>query len=457
MPKGVLTGSRIRARRADMGIKQSELAERVGISPSYLNLIEHNRRRIGGKLLVALARALETEPVALSEGAETALVDALREAAVDASGERGRSRPRGRAMPHPRMSEAELERVEEFAGRFPGWAALLAETRARVLEAERSVAALSDRLSHDPHLSASLHEMLSSVTAIRSTAAILADTPDLDRDWLNRFHRNINDDSARLAESAEGLVRYLDDGGGADAGAGTPQEEVEAWLGARGFHMEALEAGEAGRPEALLDEAVATGVLRGGAARSMAATQLARYAADARAMPLEPFAEAAHEAGYDPGALAGRFGVPVEAVLRRLASLPREGLPGEIGLVTCDASGTLTFRKPLSGFPMPRFGAACALWPLYTALTRPTLPVREVVEMAGRSPRRFTAFAICRPVGEPGFGVPQVLEASMLLLDEGFGAAREAGEVLALGTSCRICPREACPARREPSIIGRQG
>ncbi|MBS8228735.1 helix-turn-helix domain-containing protein [Vannielia litorea] len=448
MAKNVLTGSRIRARRADLGLKQSELAERVGISPSYLNLIEHNRRRIGGKLLVNLARALDTEPVTLSEGAETALVDALREAAVEG--------PRASAVAQPAMTADEMERVEEFAGRFPGWAALLAELHARVRDAERSVEALSDRLSHDPHLSASLHEMLSSVTAIRSTAAILADTPDLDRDWLNRFHRNINDDSARLAESAEGLVRYLDDGGGADKGAGTPQEEVEAWLAAQGFHLAGLEGEQAEEAAPMLETARGRGHLRSDAAQSMARAQMERYRADAEVMPLEAFAEAAEAAGYDPGRLAADAGLPVEAVLRRLASLPREGLPGEIGLVTCDGSGTLTFRKPVSGFPMPRFGAACALWPLYAALTRPTLPVRAVVEMAGRSPRRFTAFAICRPVGDTAFGRPQVLAANMLLLDEGYGGAREAREVLELGTSCRICPREACPARREPSIIGRQ-
>ena len=64
-------------------IVKRRLAREVGISPAYLNLIEHNRRRIGGKLLVNLARALDTEPVTLSEGAETALVDVLREAAVE--------------------------------------------------------------------------------------------------------------------------------------------------------------------------------------------------------------------------------------------------------------------------------------------------------------------------------------------------------------------------------------
>ena len=43
-----LTGNRIRERRLVLGMKQADLAEAVGISASYLNLIEHNRRRIGG-------------------------------------------------------------------------------------------------------------------------------------------------------------------------------------------------------------------------------------------------------------------------------------------------------------------------------------------------------------------------------------------------------------------------
>ena len=49
MPERQLTGGRIRERRIALGLRQAELAPRAGISASYLNLIEHNRRRIGGK------------------------------------------------------------------------------------------------------------------------------------------------------------------------------------------------------------------------------------------------------------------------------------------------------------------------------------------------------------------------------------------------------------------------
>jgi transcriptional regulator with XRE-family HTH domain len=91
-----LTGTRIRDRRLLIGMKQSALAEAAGISPSYLNLIEHNRRRIGGKLLIGLARALGVEPGVLSDGADATIHDTLR-AAADGAG-------RGRAAPRPTAS-----------------------------------------------------------------------------------------------------------------------------------------------------------------------------------------------------------------------------------------------------------------------------------------------------------------------------------------------------------------
>ena len=51
-------GSRVRERRMAMKMRQADLASRVGISASYLNLIEHDKRRIGGKLVVDIANVL---------------------------------------------------------------------------------------------------------------------------------------------------------------------------------------------------------------------------------------------------------------------------------------------------------------------------------------------------------------------------------------------------------------
>ena len=437
MPRSALTGTRIRERRAVIGRRQADLARAVGISPSYLNLIEHNRRRIAGKLLNAIARELQVDPAVLEEGAETALLEALREAA-DGQGQGG----------------AELDRLDEFVGRFPGWAGLTGDLWRRTRALERTVEALSDRLTHDPFLSTSLHEVLSTVTAIRSTAAILAETPDIDPDWRARFHRNMAEESERLADSAGALVRYLDEEAGAEVAASTPQEEMDAWLAAQGFHIADMERALPPSPEALV---AAAPQLKSAAARALAAGWLARYRKDAEHMPLGPFREAARACGHDPSALAARFGVDLPAVFRRLAALPAETPAAAIGLVACDGSGTLTFRKPLDGFALPRFGAACPLWPLYQALTRPMVPVRQVVEMGGRGGRRFLTYAVCQPSQPAGFDGPTVLEAAMLVLPPALAPVPEEAQALPVGTSCRICPRARCAARREPSIMAPEG
>ena len=72
-----LMGTRIRERRRAKKLTQTALAKTVGISASYLNLIEHNRRGIAGRTLIALARELGMQPSDLSEGADAALINTL--------------------------------------------------------------------------------------------------------------------------------------------------------------------------------------------------------------------------------------------------------------------------------------------------------------------------------------------------------------------------------------------
>lgn len=425
MPLSALTGTRIREHRARSGLRQAELARAAGVSASYLNLIEHNRRRVAGDVLGRIAAALAVTPEALAGLDEADTGAALREAAALGGG------------------AAELDRAEEFAGRYPGWAALVATQNRRIRQLEQAVEALSDRMSQDPHLSAGLHELLSAATSVRSTAAILADTADIEPEWRARFERNLAEDTARLANGAEALVGYLDGVAAQETGIASPQEELESWLAAQGWHLPALEAGA--NPGALAD---GIAELASRAARQMARDWLAAYACDAVALPLAPFLVALRREGPDPGRLARHFGTDPAQVFRRLATLPPEA--GPIGLVVCDGSGTLVFRKPLAGFPLPRFGAACPLWPLYEALSRPGQPVQARVAMAGRLAGVFDSWAWGRIDHPQGFAGPGVLRAYMLLVP----ARGDGPPPRPIGTSCRICPQADCAARREPSITG---
>ena len=435
MARESLTGSRIRERRSMAGLKQADLARQIGISASYLNLIEHNRRRIGGKLLVNIAQALGVEPSMLTEGAEATLIATLREAAADA----------------PRAG-AEVDRLDEFAGRFPGWAALLAGHHSRIAGLEQTVEALTDRLAHDPHLAASLHEVLSTVTAIHSTASILVETKELEPEWRARFHRNINEDAKRLADGAQRLVSDLDAGRRQDSTLNAPQDDIEAFLAARDFHLPELERGGGGTVDDVL--AADDGVLTSGAARSMARSLLVRYAEDAALLPVAAVSDAVAQAGpgLDPARLAARFGTDTGRMMRRIASLPRaatQALGGPVGLVICDASGTLTFRRPLTGFPLPRFGTACPLWPLFQALSRPMVPIRRRLRLASRSEGRFVTHAVAQAVGTLTALQEPLFESHMLILPDD---TEDETDVRPVGVTCRICPREDCRGRREPSI-----
>lgn len=432
MVRPALTGTRIRARRLDVGLRQAALARACGVSPSYLNLIEHNRRRIGGKLLNLIAETLEIDAAALSEGAETALLDGLSDAAADGT-----------------EAQPETDRAEEFAGRFPGWARLVSLQAARIGRLERTVEALSDRLGHDPHLATALHDILSTATSIRSSSAILADDPDIDREWQARFHRNMREDSQRLADAATGLVGYLDSGSEAPQGALTPQEELEQWLAEKHYHIPTLEGG--GTLE-WQDAMGAAQAFSDPAARDLAKDYLARYRADATRLPLELLKKSLAEFGPNPAAIARAVGVDLACVFRRLAALPPQSVSDTAGLATCDASGTLTFRKPIDGFSLPRFGAACSLLPLYQALSRPMSPVKALVEQAGGTPRTFLTYSVAQPAEQPSFDRPTVFEASMLILPLGPGS-QESGSRIPVGPTCRICPRGDCSARREPSIL----
>lgn len=408
-------------------MRQADLARAAGISASYLNLIEHNRRRIGGRVLNDLARALGVDPTQLSEGAETALIQDLRGAAATRS-----------------AAGAEIDRVEEFAGRFPGWAGLVTDQAAQIARLEAKVKSLTDRMAHDPQLATSLHEVISAVTSIRSTSSILVGGEVLDRDWQERFHRNIYNDSQRLADSSRALVGYLEAPADGGALALSPVEEVDAYFDRRGHHIADLEEPEASVAALIADAALATP-----AAELLLQGRLALYRDDARTMPLADFETTSIQLRHDPALLAARFGVGPAAVLRRLSSLPERPAHPAFGFASCDGAGAVTRLKMIEGFNLPRAAAACPVWPLFQALSRPGQPIRAVVALPGEGGRRFLCHAIAGPLGPVRFDGLAPVEAVMLVQVAPAGEAA----MLEAGGGCRICPRSACPARREPSLL----
>lgn len=411
----VLTGTRIRERRLAMSRRQADVARDAGISAAYLNLIEHNRRPIGEKLVTRIAAALDVPVEELSAGREEARLAALREAAVHIPALAGHAAP-------------ELQQAPEFLARFPGWAGLVMATARHAAGLERQLVDLSDRMTQDPYLLTTLHEVLSAVTSLRSTASILAEEGDIPAEWRSRFHANLSADSLRLSTTAQALVAYLD-GFETEGGTFTPQEEVEAWMAA-------------GTPD-LAESAD----LASDAARLLARHHLDRMDEDRRYLPDAALAQAGSLG--DPVLIAERLGAPLDLVLRRLAALRPPGFE-TAGLLVCDGSGALTLRRPAPDFPLPRPGDACPLWPLFQALASPQVAIsRRVTTPQGQVYDTLSYATRSQPQGLAG---PVLTRAQMLILPA-HEALANGQAALPIGPACRICPRGDCLARREPSIL----
>ena len=418
------TGSRIRARRLDAKIAQRDLAQSVGISASYLNLIEHDRRRIGGKLLTQLAAALGLDPALLAEGADAGLVGRMRAAASAADAE-----------------TVEAAQTADLAARYPGWARLIAAQADQIAALQQRAQMLEDRITHDPALATALHGVISAVTSIQSTAAILTGDAKVDADWQARFHRNIFDDATRLAQTSAALIAYFDAPANAAPVSLSPLEEMEQALSQTGFYRPAQERGGTAAADDPQLSAGAAGLL---------ADYDARYHADAVALPLATFLPAAKAANYDPLRVSAQMGRPLAQVMRRLAALPAQDDAPPLGLLICDAAGVVRLLKSVPGAGLSRAGL-CPLWPIFTALGQPGRAVAAQAVLPGTPDVRLTCHAIADVIPHPdGPHMPPLIEATMLLRPDDGPAAAAAVPV---GAGCRLCPRTKCPARREPASV----
>lgn len=435
-----LAGTRIRERRRMLGMRQGALAKAAGISASYLNLIEHNRRNAAGRVLLALAEALDTPLRSLSEGAEAVLVQELLEAAAGHNAE-----------------APETTSVEELVGRYPGWARLVAAQSRQMRDQDAAIAALTERMNSDPHLQDRLHEMLTSITAIRSTSGILASESDIPQDQTDRFHSAVQHESERLSKVAQELVAYFDRIVERPRDAATPQEAQQMFLERHGYSFPMLE--EAADPGAEIDTLLeASGFAHVQEATIRVRAWLTTFTTDARAMPRETFTVAARDAGFRPDLLAQTFGVSIHAVFRRLATLGRKDRDfPKFGLVIINAAGQPLFRRPLDGFSLPRFSSICALWPVFEALTHPAQAMEDIIVLPDGS--EYLARALATPLESTRFGAAPTLASGMLVVSmldarrHGMLGSGTEPRRKPVGSSCRLCPRPDCMARSDPTIL----
>lgn len=494
-----------------IGLSQAALARAVGVSPTYLNLIENNKRAIGGRLLVRIGERLGLDLAQLSGETEARSIQVIEELLGD-----------------PVMAGIAMEQaaIRDFVARFPEAGLALTRLYRLYQDASASIDSYLHRLRSDPLLSEMLHQVLNRISAIRSVAEILDKEADLSEVDEKRFVATINRESEDLTNIARRLVDYFDRTAslqkpispladldesiianrnhfptletaaddlrteltddttlqqqtleralahrfevecmelptGSHMVGQHHYEQTENRLVFRGsvpqatriFQMARIYASMAAREP--IEQVVDKLELNSDEARRMARKAMSSYVAGAMMMPYDRFLADAEKSRYDIDLLARTYGTSFEQTAHRLVTLRRKGAEGvPFGFLRADRAGRLSKRFPLPGLSLPVSGYGCVLWPIFRTSGDGAF-IRQVAEFPGGERFLLLARAVAKQAPAfleeaPTYSIMlacDVVHADRTVYSDGLNLSHRPVPV---GPSCLLCSRETCAHRQEP-------
>jgi predicted transcriptional regulator/transcriptional regulator with XRE-family HTH domain len=438
-----LIGRTVKRLRVTRDLSQQALASRLGISASYLNLIEHDQRAVTASLLIKLGETLRVDLATLSGTGERQLEVGLREAFTDPLlGADAVPEAEFAAMaaetPNAARAVLALYRAWRVAREDSGGIAL-PSGRKILLPNEEVRDLFNDRANHFPEL----EDAAATIAADLGAAPAEANHAIAER--LRRVHG-----LTVAVQKLDGALRHYDPAARLlGLSESLPRES-------RGFHMAfqlgLLEAREA--VEAVLQSAAPSSP----EAASLIRIALLNYVAGAVLMPYAAFLETAQATRHDVEAMAAHFGVSFEQACQRLSSLQRPGASGvPFFFLRLDPAGNVSKRFSAAGFPFARFGGSCPRWVVHAAFATAGRIQVQVAELPDGA--AFLCFA--RTVDSPAarWGEPppvhvvamgcSISHAGEMVYADGLDLDRAR---VGIGLSCRLCNRQDCRSRAFPPL-----
>ncbi len=451
--KKLFLGARLKRLRRDLGVTQTRMAEDLGVSPSYLNLLERNQRPVTAQVLLRLAEAYDLDLRGLSSDAEGGGGAGLGEVFADQM-----FRDLG-------VARHELTEVAENA---PGVAEAMVRLYQAYLDARRSV---DLGVLQRPEDSAGGGGVVTPSDWVRDFIQgqknYFAELEEAGEALAGELHPEPQDFAVsareRLAQRHRIEVRVM------------PLDVLPDSLRRYDHHRKRLFLSEvltaSGRSFALayqlalLEHAETLAGIVGRArapdrpTQSLLRVSLANYLAAAMLMPYGAFHEVAERSAYDIELMRARFGVSFEQACHRLTTLARPGARGvPFFMLRVDAAGNISKRFASSAFPFSRFGGTCPRWNIHTCFKTPGRVVTQVVETPdaaryftiARTVRR-TAAAYASEDSELAIGLGCELKyAPRLVYSRGLDLTSPLA--VGIGPACRICERPNCPQRAAEPI-----
>ena len=444
MTAKLFLGHRLRRLRRDHELSQTDMAARLGISPSYLNHLERNQRPVTAALLLKLAEQYEVDIRTFANGGgHRTGPDELAEIFSDVL-----------------LSDLAVPRYElaELANNAPSVADAIARLYAALKEANREggVAAGGD------------------ARALVTPESWVRDYIQAHRNYYPALEEACETLGGALSDSlsmTEPMRRRLKEAWGVTARA-VPQAELgnvsQLYDRERRLFLLSSQLKSENRTFALayqlallefaplLDRMVAEAKAPDEGIAQLLHMHLANYAAGAIMMPYGRFLSACEEMRYSIDRLTGEFGANVEQVSHRFTTLNRRGQRGvPFFMLRVDPAGNISKRYAGDQFPFSRFGGTCPRWNLHAAFQAAGQVVTQLIET--HDGQRF--FTVARTIERPiktelgggllaiGLGCP-IEHAHKLHCAEGYDLDK--APVTPVGPACALCPRLDCGYRATP-------
>jgi hypothetical protein len=451
--KKLFVGPRFRRIRQQLGLSQSQIAEGLGISPSYINLIERNQRPVTAQILLRLAEAYDLDLRDLASADEDRFFAELNEIFSD---------PLFRQIDLPKQ---ELRDLTELC---PGVTHALQRLYAAYTEARRgetmAAAQMAGRDEGARFEANPIERVRDLIEANRNYFPELETAAENLRDELNVPSEELFATLAkRLREKHSILTRIM------------PVDVMRETLRRFDRHRRQLLISELidspGRAFQLAfqiglaecNAAIETIIGRAGplddAPRRLYRITLANYFAAALMMPYQTFLNAAEALGYDVNVLGQRFNAGFEQVCHRLTTLQRPNARGiPFFMLRVDNAGNVSKRFSSGTFPFSKFGGTCPLWNVHSTFDTPDRLLRQVIELPDGTRYFSIAQVVRRPAvphmqPQPRFAIGlgcEIRHAARLVYASGLNL--ETAEGTPIGVNCRLCERENCSQRAEPPI-----
>lgn len=452
----VRLGARVRALRKSGNLTQAKLAEKLGISASYLNLIENGRRPLSADLLIKLAQSFRLDLKDLAGEDEVQVVADLLELFGDPMFE-----------PYSLTSQD----VRMLAAQSPAIGRAVVAMYHALQGARSSAQSLAERLSEGAEWT--------SIDSFRLPSEEVSELIQRHSNYFaaleagaERLWRDCGPDRADLYPA---LARYFQE----RLGGTVRVERVQAMRGAvRRYDPESREL--------LLSEVLRRGsrnfqlahqigllteaetlerlsqdpILTTAESRALARVALANYYAAAVLMPYEPFLKAAKAERYDIELLGHRFRTSFEQICHRLTTLRRPGLEGiPLHLIRVDGAGNISKRFSASGVRIARFSGTCPRWILHSAFLTPGMYRVQVSKLVDGT----SYFSVARTLPKDGGGyhtlhTVQAIElgcplqfAREMVYSDGVDLENPAA-AKAVGVTCRTCEWLDCEQRVLPAL-----